>query len=175
MNRIFKKVISVFLAITCIIGTMAMSSTSVLADQATGKVATVPVYREYNPYTQEHIFTIGTKERTDLTNAGWTEEGIAWYAPNGGDIVYRLYNPYTTDHFYTMNLNELEQLRSQGWVVESGAFFSSTTHDIPVYRVYNPNVTVGSHFYTTNVTEYQNLVASGWKAEGVAWYAANNN
>jgi hypothetical protein len=39
------------------------------------------VYREYNPNAKSgaHNFTTNKDEDTMLANAGWNQEGIAWY------------------------------------------------------------------------------------------------
>ena len=56
---------------------------------------TQPMYRLYNPYTLEHLFTTGEWEKDNLPTIGWIYEGVAWEAPTTGTPIYRLYNPYS--------------------------------------------------------------------------------
>ena len=37
------------------------------------------IYRLYNPHSGEHIFTSSYEEYQQVGNAGWQQEGIAWY------------------------------------------------------------------------------------------------
>ncbi|MCZ7689183.1 MAG: hypothetical protein SOI14_02360 [Lactococcus cremoris] len=84
--------------------------------------------------------------------------------------VYRVYNPNAGDHFYTENKAEVAHLVSLGWRAEGIAFYSSTSNETPIYRLYNPNATVGTHFYTQSSAERDSLVRAGWHYEGTAWY-----
>jgi len=47
----------------------------------------------------------------------------------------------------------------------------SSSGDMPVYRIYNPNDR--RHMFTTNYNEVLARVADGWKDEGVAFYTLN--
>lgn len=51
-------------------------------------------------------------------------------------------------------------------------FAKTTSADVRVYRVYNPNS--GEHLYTAGEGEYNSLVVSGWTGEGIGWYAPNS-
>ena len=84
----------------------------------------IPVYRLYNQYTGEHLYTISETENYNLsTYHGWTAEGIAWSAPSISDYpVYRLYNPYISDHLYTTDINEYNSLPANGWTQEGIAY-----------------------------------------------------
>lgn len=42
-----------------------------------------------------------------------------------------------------------------------------------LYRLYNPNVKVGTHHYTTSLAEKNHLVKLGWRDEGVAWHGVS--
>ena len=39
-----------------------------------------PVWRLYNPYSGEHLFTPNEKECARLVEFGWQQEGVGWYA-----------------------------------------------------------------------------------------------
>lgn len=47
---------------------------------ATSYYAFVPVYRLHNKYTGVYLFTASGSEHSSLVSAGWTDEGIAFYA-----------------------------------------------------------------------------------------------
>ena len=49
-------------------------------------------------------------------------------------------------------------------------WYSDDAQGVPLYRGYNPYVTVGTHHYTTSKVEMENMVANGWKDEKKAWY-----
>lgn len=136
----------------------------------------VTVYRVYNQFTGEHLFTTSTDEYANLTQVGWTGEGEAWKCPSESLApVYRLYNPFSGDHQYTTSESEYANLASLGWRQEGVAFYSASNRlgkaPRTVYRLYNPWITVGTHLFTVDGTEYNNLVAIGWTGEGEAFYA----
>lgn len=136
----------------------------------------VTVYRAYNKWSGEHLFTTSAQEYANLTQIGWTGEGEAWKCPSDSlTPVYRLYNPYSGDHQYTMSASEYASLASIGWRQEGVVFYSASsrlgTTPRTVYRLYNPWITVGTHLFTVDATEYKNLVAIGWTGEGEAFYA----
>ena len=103
-----KFLISLLTAITTVSGL----SVSVHADEDTSRFSSnpywneVPVRRMYNPNSGEHFYTVDTREQYSLCEAGWRDEGVAWYAPMTGDWVYRMYNPNAGDHFYTTDRHE---------------------------------------------------------------------
>ena len=131
---------------------------------------TIPMYRAYNPNSGEHFYTSNFTELSNICSVGWNYEGVAWYAPSGGDNVYRMYNPNTGDHHYTLNPEERYMLENAGWNYEGVCWFSDG--DIPIYRVYNPNAETGSHHYATSAEEISGLVSAGWRDEGIGWYGA---
>lgn len=133
----------------------------------------VKMYRLYNPYTGEHLYTSSRAERLSLISAGWSSEGVAWRAPSSGDPVYRLYNPYTSDHHYTMSEVEVISLVDAGWNHEGIGWYSDPNEAVPLHRLYNPNVSCGTHHYTTSEVERDSLVQAGWKYEGVSWYGVD--
>lgn len=133
------------------------------------------MYRLYNRYTGEHLYTSGAAERLSLIESGWTSEGIAWHAAPSGDPVYRLYNPYVSggDHHYTMSEDEVIDLVDKGWTHEGIGWYSDPNHAVPLYRLYNPNAVTGTHHYTTSTVERDSLVNDGWRDEGIGWYGVN--
>lgn len=124
--------------------------------------------------TQGNIFILKIPLRRDsLVKAGWNYEGVAEESPIKtvyNQAVYRVYNPNAGDHFYTENKAEVAHLVSLGCCAEGIAFYSSTSNETPIYRLYNPNATVGTHFYTQSSVERDSLVRAGWHYEGTAWY-----
>ncbi len=138
-------------------------------------VATVPMYRLYNRWSGEHLFTTDYSEYSYLGSIGWTQEGVAWYAPaSGGTAVWRLYNPYSGDHLYTGSASEYAYLGSIGWQQEGESFRSAdaSSGGAPIYRLYNRWLTAGTHLFTTDYSEYSYLGTLGWSQEGEAFYAA---
>lgn len=133
------------------------------------------MYRLYNPYNGEHLYTANTLERDFLDSIGWNYEGIGWIAPQGSNTpVYRLNNPFSAlgDHHYTTSIEEYETLQELGWKGEGVAWYSADKETgVPVLRQYNPFASSGTHNYTVSEEERDNLVSLGWKDEGVGWYA----
>ena len=133
------------------------------------------MYRLYNSYTGEHLYTGSVEERDTLALVGWTYEGECWVAPVSSDTpVYRLYNPYVEggDHHYTVSVVERDYLISQGWSYEGVGWYSDDAQTCEVYREYNPNASTGTHNYTGSAEEHYSVVnTSGWNNEDVAWYA----
>lgn len=135
------------------------------------QVKATEMQRLYNPNSGEHFYTKNMVEKNVLVKAGWTYEGVGWYAPDNGQPVYRVYNRNSGDHHYTMNGNEKNLLVSKGWSYEGIGWYSDVNKTVPLYRAYNPNAQAGSHNYTTNQAEQTSLVRAGWKNEGIGWYA----
>ena len=129
------------------------------------------MFRMFNPYSGEHLYTASNDERKYLVIVGWRYEGCAWYAPIISDTpVYRLYNPYSGDHHYTADVIEKDILDFIGWNYEGVGWYSADPGEA-VYRLFNPNVTgVGSHHYTRDVVERNHLSFNGWNYEGIGWY-----
>ncbi len=139
--------------------------------EAEPEVASVAVYRLYNPWSGEHLYTLDADERDSLVPVGWSDEGEAWQAPETSEKpVYRLYNPFTGDHHYTLSKGELESLTTQGWKPEGVVWYSDEAEGQTLFRLYNPNAATGAHHYTSSVAEVISLVARGWMPEGAGWY-----
>lgn len=92
------------------------------------------------------------------------------YTATWANAMYRLYNPYTGEHHYTMSAVERDSLVAAGWKSEGVGWYSDDAQGVPLYRGYNPYVTVGTHHYTTSKVEMENMVANGWRDEKKAWY-----
>ena len=131
-----------------------------------------PMYRMYNKWTYEHFYTESATERDNLKKAGWTYEGVGWYAPSWGDPVYRLYNPWAPggDHHYTTSWDEYMTCINAGWRGEGVGWYSDTNQITPIYREYNPYELAHNHNYTADLSEHQYLISIGWQNEGIAWY-----
>ena len=130
-----------------------------------------PVWRLYNRYNGDHMWTLDKAEYDKLVKVGWTGEGRAWqaqaraYSSHQG-WVRRLYNPWSGEHLFTMDDEEYDRLGKAGWRKE-GHVFESAEAGTPVWRLYNRWLTAGTHLYTTNKAEYDRLVKLGWTGEGI--------
>lgn len=82
----------------------------------------IEVYRLYNPYSGEHLYTLSSNERDNLRSIGWNYEGVGWYVLTSGSEVYRLYNPYTGGYLYTTSSSEYASLQIIGWNGEGVAW-----------------------------------------------------
>lgn len=157
--------------------TSSAQTTSANATVATASLATAEsteivepenVYRLYNPWSGEHLYTTSLNEATTLFTIGWQWESTAYQASaSTGTAVYRLYNPYTSAHFYTKDENEYNSLGSIGWNKEGRAWYAFG--DSSLYRLYNPYSSIGEHLYTTDSNERTTALRAGWLDEGIAW------
>lgn len=130
-----------------------------------------PVWRLYNRYNGDHMWTLDKAEYDKLVKVGWTGEGRAWQAQARAYSSYqgwvmRLYNPWSGEHLFTMDDEEYDRLGKAGWRQE-GTVFESAEAGTPVWRLYNKWLTAGTHLYTTNKAEYDRLVKLGWTGEGI--------
>lgn len=131
----------------------------------------IELYRLYNKYSGEHLYSNDASERDYLVSIGWNSENIAWSSPvTSKTPVYRLYNPYSGDHFYTTSKSEYNYLGSIGWNQENVGFWCSDSTNVTVYRLFNPYVKIGTHHFTTSKDEYYYLGTIGWRRENVAFY-----
>ena len=131
------------------------------------------MYRLYNPYSGEHLYTGDLSEAKGLASHGWRWEGVGWVTPESGESVFRLYNPYTGDHHYTVSAKERDALKKAGWRYEGVAWYSAQD-GVAVLREFNPYATTGTHNYTTSAREDVTLGQAGWKREGVAFNALSS-
>lgn len=142
--------------------------------QSESNLASVALYRLYNPNTGEHFYTTSAPEKDALVKAGWKDEKTAWQSPADGRPVYRLYNPNASDHHYTLDVQERSALIKAGWKDEGIRFYSNDEYGRSVYRLYNPNAKSGSHHYTLSKSEADALIKAGWKDEGRSFYAVSD-
>ncbi len=134
------------------------------------------MFRLYNPYDGQHLYTADFKEAISIAEIGWRYEGVGWVAPKISDYpVFRLYNPYSGDHHFTLDYNEYATLATIGWNQEGIGWYSDSSDQVPLYRQFNPYENVGTHNYTTDANEDEYLGSVGWWREGVAWYATRGD
>lgn len=127
------------------------------------------LYRLYNPWTGEHLFTTSTKERDDLVSGGWRFENTAIRVHTQlGDPVYRLLNPWTGEHHYTTDAKEVGQDVQAGWKNEGITFRSSGSKGM--VSMYNPHVKSFYHHYTSDPAEIARMERDGWIRENIKWY-----
>ena len=155
----------------------ALAVTAALACPEVARAAdTQAMYRLYNQWSGEHLYTADANERDALAELGWTKEGEGWIAPTKSSApVYRLYNPYVPagDHHYTTDRNEYDELGKIGWHKEGIGWYSDDDKGVELYRLYNPYATTGTHHYTEDENERDALVKIGWRYEGTAWYGVD--
>ena len=135
------------------------------------------MYRLYNQWTGEHLYTADANERKQLVAVGWIAEGDAWDAPaKSSTPVWRLYNPYVPggDHHYTKDKAEYDALKKAGWRQEGLAWYSDDARGEALFRLYNPYAQTGTHHYTVDTHERNELAKLGWNYEGIAWYGVSS-
>ena len=128
------------------------------------------VLRLFNPFTDEHHWTMDRNEYDHLCADGWNGEGTAWTAPDGGRKVYRMFNPYSGQHHWTLALHEAQVLWDHMWEFEGVTWYSGD-NGVAVWRLYNPYD--GQHMYTTSNNEHKELVRAGWDQEKIGFYAVS--
>ena len=134
----------------------------------------VMMYRLYNPYSHEHLFTIDSLEKDKLASIGWNFEGsvgkVGTHGEKGG--VYRLYNKTSGEHHYTMDEDEVARCVKAGWINEGVKFFSVDDGELAMYSMYNPYEKEFYHHYTSDADEMTKMVHDGWRKETIKWQAA---
>lgn len=151
-------------------GSCSTSCAGAIAPSATiGDARPTLMYRLYNPYSHEHLFSTDTCERNYLIRIGWKDEGIvgavSMFGTEGG--VYRLYNATTGEHHYTSDTDELKRCVDAGWQNEGIMFYSQG--DVKMVSMYNPYEKAFYHHYTSDEDEIAKMVKAGWKREEVKW------
>jgi len=132
------------------------------------------------------MLTANADEYSALKNAGWLDQGTAFYADpvgsNTGYAVYRLFNSSIGAHIWTKSLSNKKSLESAGYVSEGVAFhaISEVRQENPApegqYNVYRfSNMPENRHFWTKDVTERDSMITRGYKYEGIAWRASAPN
>lgn len=138
------------------------------------KSDTCMLYRLYNPYTHEHLFTIDKQEKENCAAHGWRDEGaVGKVLKEKGKEVYRLYNPYTGEHHFTTDVHEVELRSKEGWVNEGVQFHSAdkdSSGAMGMVSFFNPYEKAYTHHYTSDAQEMAKLRAEGWKQEVAKWY-----
>lgn len=142
--------------------------------QSTSGNELVMMYRLYNPYSHEHLFTIDSLEKDKLASIGWSFEGsvgkVGTHGEKGG--VYRLYNKTSGEHHYTMDEDEVAHCVKAGWINEGVKFFSVDEGELAMYSMYNPYEKEFYHHYTSDAGEMAKMVHDGWRKETIKWKAA---
>lgn len=137
------------------------------------------MFRFYNPYTYEHLYTTDVKEAADLRSRGWNAEGIGWYSPvkdtPGVVKIYRLYNPYGDDHLYTTEVKEKDDCIKRGWKLDAtfeayGFISKQLGANAGISRLFNPYEKYHTHLFSANKKELEDNIKRGWKDEQVRWY-----
>lgn len=120
----FKVLLSVIASLILLGGLLFVAQPGAAAKAYADSTPVQEVYRLYNPWTNEHLYTTDKSEYNNLVKKGWNGEGTAWYAPLEGKPVYRLYNKWSGDHHYTTSKSEYEKCEKAGWKAEDVAFKS---------------------------------------------------
>ncbi len=147
--------------------------TSVARDSgSTTQASHSNVYRMYNAWTGEHLYTGSLSEAKSALSEGWRWEGVAWVAPSAGVPVYRLYNAWSGDHLYTTSKAEYSRLARVGWKGEGVQLYgASAGSGVAISRLYNRYVQTGSHLLTADASEKRSCIRAGWSDDGNSWYA----
>lgn len=145
-------------------------------DTSTAPTTYANVYRLFNQWTTEHLYTRDLHEAQGLMRLGWSWEGVSWVTPSAGTSVYRLYNKWSGDHLYTTKRSEYDGLVKRGWTGEDVQFYGEAPKNgVSIYRLFNKYVTTGTHLLTSSTAEAKACVGNGWRDEGTAWYAAKHD
>ncbi|NMM95000.1 InlB B-repeat-containing protein [Bifidobacterium oedipodis] len=140
------------------------------------QTAPVKVYRLYNQWNGDHLYTTSSTEYKALAAIGWTTEGVQFNVTDDasfGTAVYRLYNPFNGEHLLTADKDEAKTLVKGGWQSDASGdsltayFYAPQGATTGVTRLFNPYVTVGTHLYTTDADEIAKNVKLGWIQEDV--------
>ena len=148
--------------------------TSVARDSgSTTQASHSNVYRMYNAWTGEHLYTGSLSEAKSALSEGWRWEGVAWVAPSAGVPVYRLYNAWSGDHLYTTSKVEYSRLARVGWKGEGVQLYGAPAGSgAAISRLYNRYVQTGSHLLTADANERRSCIRAGWSDDGNSWYAS---
>jgi hypothetical protein len=159
------------------------------ANQATGTIinddppvaaGSVLMYRLYNPFSQDHLFTTDANENAVLGTIGWAQEGVAFtmfqFAGTfGGGLtipVHRLYHAGFAQHLWTTDWFEAYSLsRVPGWAyegIDGHVMPNSVPGTRPVFRLSLPGTPL--HLYTVDANEHAVLQTRGWLSEGIFGY-----
>ena len=136
-----------------------------------GQIEDVPLYRLYNPFSYEHLYTTDAAEVSNLVSLGWKAEGQLCVTPGLSEKkAFRLYNPFTGEHLYTLDTFEKDNCVAQGWKYEGVSFYSADESGVQINRLFNPFETTNTHLYSSDPVEIAACVANGWRDEGASFY-----
>jgi len=115
-----------------------------------------PLYRLYNPSTDDHLYTISQIERDERKSEGYIDENVACdvFEPNqapGTQPLFRAVNLQTGENFYTANFQEFVTLTTPppigvgdfidggdaGWIYDLNQA-SVPQGAVPFYRLFTP-------------------------------------
>ncbi len=174
----------IVLGVVCALGLAFASAATAEETTSEEPKAGIPIYRLYNRWDGQHLFTPSASEVATLLAYGWKDEGVAFRAystsekPADVDVVavHRLYNRSNSDHFLSKSESEVANLASHGWTDEGTVFYAPTSGTpYAVYRTFNSYMRAnggrGSHMWTISKGEYDTNVKAGCTGEGIQWYA----
>ena len=101
MGRKPVDVLRVVMAVSAALFLFVLAMPTLAVGESDSSSNTFPMYRVYNRWSGEHLFTADAGEYASLGSIGWKQGGVAWKSPASGNPVWRLYNPYSGNHFYT--------------------------------------------------------------------------
>jgi hypothetical protein len=132
---------------------------------------TAPLFRAYNPLTDDHFYSL---DKTEAPSPPYRREGIACLIFTtqmpGTTPLYRFRSQDGQIHVYTTQPNidilgqHFIQETSPGFVLEN---VPATPQ--PFFRSYNP--ATGGHLYTLDINEHDNASnKDGYRGDGIAFY-----
>jgi hypothetical protein len=146
-------------------------------------LATVPMYRAYNPNAAYHFFTTSLGELNNSVSFGYNNEStpvpfsVSNVARPGTSAIFRMYNPNNGRHYYTSSTAERDFLANAGWNYEKDEGFIFTSAEpgtTEIFRLYN--TIQGVHLYTKSAGEKDTILGSpsiypGWTLTTSIGYA----
>ncbi|MEJ3748053.1 LamG-like jellyroll fold domain-containing protein [Actinomycetes bacterium KLBMP 9797] len=94
----------------------------------------VPIYGLYRPKLADRLYTDDTAERDAAIAAGWTDQGIRFYAsPVTGEELLPVYRFVRNEyHAYAVGDVEKDRYAGQGWTYEKVAFYARGSFSTPL-------------------------------------------
>ncbi|MCU1524499.1 MAG: hypothetical protein JWO18_1393 [Microbacteriaceae bacterium] len=148
-------------------------------------ITALPVYRFWNPQSNDHFYTMNKAERDHIiasySTSVWRYEGVAFDAfptQRAGTVpLYRFWSPRLQGHFFTANGTEKDQIirtyAASTWSYEGVAFYvypdnTTAANTVEVARFWSG--TTQQHFYTTDPVETAGIIRDYpirvWSFEG---------
>lgn len=132
------------------------------------------MYRLYNPYSHEHLYTINPVEKDNLVKIGWNFEKVVGKTPRGKGVeVHRLYNRWSGDHYYTKKADDIASCVKAGWIDEGVKFYSADKDAkgaVGMVTLFNPYTDKFTHLFTADEDEINKCVKDGWVKQDINWY-----